>query len=117
MAALLSRTGVGVLTTVADGVRLVVRVTPRAGREAITGLAVTAEGGRVLKVALTAVPEDGKANKVLVALLAKSWRVPKTSITVIAGATDRNKVLHIAGDPETLAHRLCDLLPTEEDRT
>ena len=117
MAAVLSRGPTAGLSAVADGVRLAVRVTPRAGREAITGWAETVDGGRALKVALTAAPEGGKANKALVDLLAKQWRVPKTSITVIAGATDRNKLLHIAGDPGPLAQRLSALLPIEDNRT
>jgi len=100
----------GPFEAVADGVRLAVRVTPKASRNAIAGLADTASGGKALKVTVTAVPENGKANEAVVKLLAKAWKLPKTSLTVVAGATDRNKILHVAGDPADLMRRLTALL-------
>jgi len=87
------------------GVRVRIRLTPRAGRTAVTGRAVDADGSPILKAAVTAVPERGAANEALIALLAKSWRLPKTSLAVIGGATDRTKLIEIAGDA-TLAARL-----------
>jgi len=98
--------GTSPFTAVADGLRLTVRLTPKASRDRIDGVVAEAEGGVVLKVAVTAVPEDGKANAALVKLLAKTWKVPKTAITITAGATDRRKTLHIAGDAEGLRRRL-----------
>ena len=98
---------------VADGVRLALRVTPKASRNAIAGLADTAAGGKALKVTVTAVPENGKANEAVVKLLAKAWKLPKTSLTVVAGATDRNKIVHVAGDPAALMRRLTALLSEE----
>ncbi|WP_372398069.1 DUF167 family protein [Azospirillum sp. HJ39] len=95
---------------VADGLRVTLRVTPKASRNAVTGLAETAGGGRVLKVAVTTVPENGKANEAVIKLLSKAWKVPKTSLTVVAGATDRNKILHVAGDPAALLPRLSALI-------
>ncbi len=95
---------------VADGLRVALRVTPKASRNAVTGLAATAGGGRVLKVAVTTVPENGKANEAVIKLLSKAWKVPKTSLTVVAGATDRNKILHVAGDPAALLPRLSALI-------
>lgn len=97
---------------VADGVRLVLRVTPKASRNAIAGLAATASGGTALKVTVTAVPKNGKANEAVVKLLAKAWKLPKTSLTVVAGATDRNKIVHVAGDPADLMRRLTALVET-----
>ena len=55
---------------------------------------------------VTAVPEAGKANEALIKLLAKEWGVAKSSISLVAGATDRNKILHIAGDAGDLMARL-----------
>ena len=91
---------------VADGVRVTLRVTPKASRNAVSGLADTVAGGKALKVSVTAVPEDGKANDAVIKLLSKLWHVPKTAITVVAGATDRNKILHVAGDPADLLRRM-----------
>lgn len=103
----------GPLEAVADGVRLTLRVTPKASRNAIAGLADTASGGKALKVTVTAVPEGGKANEAVVKLLAKAWKLPKTSLTVVAGATDRNKIVHVAGDPAELTRRLSASLKGE----
>ena len=68
---------------------------------------------QTLKVGVTAGPEDGKANEAVVKLLAKAWGVPKSRIAVVSGATDRNKTLHIAGDPAELSRRLADWLRQE----
>lgn len=96
----------GPFESIADGVRVTLRVTPKASRNAVTGLADTADGRKALKVAVTAVPEDGKANEAVIKLLSKLWHVPKSSIAVVAGHTDRNKILHVAGDPADLMRRL-----------
>lgn len=92
------------------GLRVTLRVTPKASRNAVAGLADTADGGRVLKVTVTAVPENGKANEAVIKLLSKAWKLPKSSLTVVAGATDRNKILHVAGDPAALMPRLSALI-------
>jgi len=99
---------------VADGVRVAIRLTPKASRNAIAGVAESGQGSgqgssqgeAVLKVMVTAVPEAGRANEALIKLLAKEWGIAKSSISLIAGATDRNKILHIAGDPVDLMVRL-----------
>lgn len=68
----------------------------------------------MLKVMVTAVPDSGRANEALVRLLAKQWKVPGSAITLVAGATDRNKILHVAGDPADLMTRLTTLsVPTD----
>jgi uncharacterized protein (TIGR00251 family) len=90
----------------ADGVRVAVRLSPRARRNGVEGLAEEAGGGTALKVAVTAVPEHGKANAALIALLAKEWRVPKSSVSVVRGATDRHKTLLVAGASEPLMRQL-----------
>ncbi|WP_421995236.1 DUF167 domain-containing protein [Reyranella sp.] len=79
---------------------VVLRVQPRARR---AGLAGTAEG---LKAAVTEAPEDGKANQAVLALLAGAWRIPKSAMEVVRGATGREKVVGIAGDPAALAERI-----------
>lgn len=84
------------------GVRVYLRVTPRASRTAIQGLMEGPEGRQLLKVAVTTVPEDGKANEAVLKLLSKTWRVPKSSLTIVAGLTDRNKVVEVAGEADGL---------------
>ena len=96
------------------GLTLAVRLTPKAGRTRIEGLASEPRGGSVIKVAVTAAPESGKANAVLIKLLAKEWRLPKTSIAIQRGATARRKTLAIAGDGRKLAARLDEWLRTRQ---
>jgi uncharacterized protein (TIGR00251 family) len=96
-----------------QGLRVSVRLTPKASRERIEGLAAEADGGVALKVSVTAVPEDGKANAALIKLLAKAWRVPKSSLDIVQGATDRRKVILITGDAEQLRQRLEQWMATQ----
>jgi len=97
---------VGPFRAASDGVRLALRLQPRASRNRIEGVAARGDGALVLSARVTAPPEDGKANAAAVALLAKAWGLPKRDIQIVSGATDRNKVLHIAGDPAVLLPRL-----------
>jgi uncharacterized protein YggU (UPF0235/DUF167 family) len=99
---------------VAGGLRVRVKVTPKAGRNRVDGLAPEADGGVSLKVAVTAAPEDGKANAAVVALLAREWGVAKSTISVVLGAADRRKVLHLAGDPAALGRLLTGWLARQD---
>jgi uncharacterized protein (TIGR00251 family) len=89
-----------------DGVRLAVRLTPKASAERIVGLADEADGGVVLKVAVTAPPEGGKANAALLKLLARAFRLPARDFAVVRGASDRRKIVAVTGAPAALAARL-----------
>ena len=92
---------------VAGGVRVALKVTPKASADRMRGVAIDQSGVALLQVSVTAVPEDGRANKAVTALLAKRWRLPKSAIEVIQGATDRRKVLMLrSDDPAALAARL-----------
>ena len=82
----------------ADGIRIAVRVTPRASRDAL--LAGTPEH---FAARLAAPPVDGAANVALTALVAKAFAVAKRDVRLIAGETARLKRLDISGDPSALA--------------
>lgn len=84
------------------GLRLRVRVTPRAGRDRLDGL-IDLPDGPALKIAVSAPPEDGKANAALCKLLAKFFGTAKSNLTVVSGATARLKQIEIAGDGAALA--------------
>lgn len=84
-----------------DGVVLRLKVTPGAGREAISR---AADGG--LRLAVTAAPERGKANAAAVALLARALGIPKSTIKVVQGASSRQKTLRIAGDARMLGGKI-----------
>lgn len=71
-----------------DG-RLAVRVTPGARSE---GVEITS--GRVL-ARVRAKPEDGKATAAVVDLLAQALAIPSSQITLLRGATSREKLFRI----------------------
>ena len=98
------------VSAAADGVTVRLKVTPKARRNRVEGLAPEADGGSALRVSVTAPPEDGKANAAVIKLLAAEWGVAKSTIQVVLGAADRRKLLHLAGDPTALARRLEDWL-------
>lgn len=101
----------GPLTVAAGGIRLAVRLTPRArGGDRLDGVATTADGATVLRASVAAPPEDGRANAALLRLLAKEWKLPHRDLAIVAGAKSRNKTLHIAGDTAVLLSRLQVLL-------
>jgi uncharacterized protein YggU (UPF0235/DUF167 family) len=69
-----------------EGLRVALKVVPKAARAGIAGIEADAAGRAVLKVRVTEAPQGGKA--------------------VTAGARDRRKTLLVAGDPDALAARL-----------
>ena len=85
------------------GLALVVRLTPKGGRDAIDGVEQRADGRCVLRARVRAAASEGEANAALVALLARALGVPPRDVTLVAGATARIKRLTIAGHGPTLA--------------
>jgi len=91
---------------VEGGVRLALRLTPRASRTGVDGITQDAEGRPLLKLRLAAPPVNGAANAALIALLAKTLSLRKADIAIRSGETSRTKVLHLTGDPAALMQRL-----------
>jgi uncharacterized protein len=89
-------------TVVAGGLAVVVRLTPRGGRDAIDGVEQRADGQCVLKVRVRAAATGGEANAAMLALLARAADVPPRDIALVAGATARIKRLIITGHGPTL---------------
>jgi hypothetical protein len=85
-----------------DGLRVAIRLAPRAGRTAIAPEVADGPGGPAFRAQVTAAPSGGAANAALVALLAKTWHLPKSAIEIAAGAKDRNKTVLLRGDPAAL---------------
>jgi uncharacterized protein len=75
-----------------DGCTLRVRIHPGARKNVITGIHDSA-----LKISLTAPPLEGRANEALIVFLSDTLRLPKARISLIAGVTNRSKVLRIEG--------------------
>lgn len=79
-----------------------VRLTPRAGRNALGGLREIDPDQPLLLARVAAPPLEGAANTALIALVAKALGVPKSAVTITAGETSRIKALEITGDPDAL---------------
>ena len=90
----------------AGGVRLFVRVSPRASRDRIEGVERDAAGRDRLRVRVTAPPDKGEANQRVIELVAKALHIAKSQIAVRQGAQDRNKSLDIEGDTQQLTAAL-----------
>jgi uncharacterized protein YggU (UPF0235/DUF167 family) len=86
-----------------------IRLTPRADRDAIDGVASDAAGRRYLAVRVTAAPVDGAANSALLALLAKRWHLPKSAFALIKGEGARLKRVSVSAAADRLAAALADL--------
>lgn len=95
----------GPLSPARDGVRIAIRLTPRAKADRLLGIG-DSPGGRVLRASVVAPPEAGRANEALLRLLARSWGLPRRDLSLTVGMSGRNKVVHVAGAPEALAARL-----------
>jgi uncharacterized protein (TIGR00251 family) len=101
--------GDGPASPVPGGIRLRLKVRPKARRNAILGVGPDRDGS-ALKLAVGAPPEDGKANAAVIALLAEAFDVAKAAVSVVAGATDRRKLVEIRGNSGDLGESLDRLI-------
>jgi uncharacterized protein (TIGR00251 family) len=85
------------LTDDGDGPRLAVRVTARAGRDALTGIVEDGDGRFALAVRLAAPPVHGAANAALIRLLARALGLPRSALTIVAGQRSRRKLVRLTG--------------------
>ncbi|HEX4993332.1 MAG TPA: DUF167 domain-containing protein [Methylomirabilota bacterium] len=74
-----------------------VRVQPKARRNEIVE-----QPDGVFRVRVTAAPEGGEANRAVTALLAEAFGVAPSRISLVRGATSRDKLFRIEGRPLTL---------------
>jgi uncharacterized protein len=89
-----------------DGIVVLVRLTPRGGRDAIEGVEQLADGRSVLKARVRAAASEGEANAALIKLLAKALGVAARDVRLAAGATARVKRVQVAGAGTMLAATL-----------
>ena len=94
---------------VSDGVRLTVRLTPKASADAV-GDVVAGPEGPYLTVKVRALPSDGAANAALEKLIAKWLGLAQRDVSLAGGGKSRLKTLHVSGDPADLGARLAALL-------
>ncbi|GIL15852.1 MAG: hypothetical protein BroJett039_10250 [Chloroflexota bacterium] len=75
-----------------DGILFNVRVTPRAKRDEISGVADDA-----VKIRLNAPPVEGRANEALIKFLADRLDIPRGQVEIVRGETSRRKVVRVRG--------------------
>ena len=96
------------ISAIPGGIRIQVKVQPRASRNEVTGVV-----GDCLRVRLTAPPVEGEANKLLQKYLSEVLCCSPGSIRIIRGSTGRLKLLDVSGLGENDAKKLVSLrLPT-----
>lgn len=94
------------LVPTADGVRMRVRVKPRASKSRLVGVR---DG--VLEVAVAAPPVDGEANAELVRTLAGALGIGRTSVSVVSGESSRHKLVALVGvEPDRIRAALSEIL-------
>jgi uncharacterized protein YggU (UPF0235/DUF167 family) len=71
---------------------LAVRVTPNASGDAVI---LPSPGDTTLVVRTTVAPEDGKANEAVLRLLARALDRAASSLELVRGASNRNKLVRI----------------------
>lgn len=90
------------LTATPTGTLMRLRVQPRARVACLEGV----RDGAV-RLRLTAPPVDGAANVACLAFLAKVLRIPRGHLQLQAGATSRDKLVHVTGlTPAQVANAL-----------
>jgi uncharacterized protein len=95
-------------------VRLAIRVKPGSVRASVGGRHGAGDGhraehgpghGDALVVAVTARAVDGKATEAALRAVAEAFGVRRADVTLVTGATSRDKVVEVDGDPGVLAAR------------
>jgi uncharacterized protein (TIGR00251 family) len=76
----------------AEGVLISLRVTPKSGKNAVTG----SKNGLLL-VAVRAAPADGEANNAVIATMAAALGCSKSSVTLVRGRKGREKTVRVTG--------------------
>jgi uncharacterized protein (TIGR00251 family) len=84
------------------GIVLLVRLTPKGGRDAVDGVRTGADGREALAVRVRAAPEKGEANAALIVLLAGVFHRPKAAVRIVQGTSGRMKQVAISGDKNAL---------------
>lgn len=89
-----------------NGLVVSIRLTPKSGRDEISGIEQRADGMPVLKARVRAAATEGEANAALIRLVARTLDVAPRNVSLVAGATARIKRLMVEGDAKALADAL-----------
>ena len=89
--------------------RILVRVKPGASRTAVGGR-YDGPAGVALVVAVAARAVEGQATKAVLQAVAEALGVKRSAVTLVRGATSRDKLLEVAGREAEIGPKLKQLL-------
>jgi uncharacterized protein YggU (UPF0235/DUF167 family) len=90
-------------------VRILVRVKPGSSRTQVGGR-YDGPSGPALVVAVAARAVEGQATKAVLQAIADAFGVRRSAVTLVRGATSRDKLLKVAGDEAETAAKLKKLI-------
>jgi uncharacterized protein len=94
-----------------DGMRLAIRLTPKAASSRLLGLIEDGRGGWAIKASVTAPPVEGEANAALITLLARQLDLKPRDLAIASGShKSRLKIVELHGDPARLRSLLLEKL-------
>ena len=95
--------------------RILLRVKPGASRTAVGGR-YDGVAGPALVVAVAARAVEGQATKAVLEAIAAAFGVRRSAVTLVRGATSRDKLVEVEGDDTEIRPRLEGLLGRKGDR-
>lgn len=90
--------------------RIAVRVSPGSRRSEVVG-----RHGNAWKVRVAAPPERGRTNAALVELLARTLGLPRERVTVLSGASGKDKVIEVEGMSAVDVERVLETVGRKEE--
>ncbi len=97
----------GYSTATRDGILLNLRVSPGAKHSAIGG----PYGESAFKLKVAAPPAEGKANAEAERFLAELLGIPRSNVTVVRGASSRDKTVRVRGVGEEDMRKILSACP------
>ena len=85
---------------------IVIWVTPRSAKPGIGGWRTGPDARDELLVRVAEPPADGAANEAVVKLIAKALGISRSEVTILSGATSRNKRIAIPLEADEARGRL-----------
>lgn len=86
------------LRETSKGIELFIKATPKAAKNRLGAIVEDGHQRHALKVYVTAPPENNQANQAVLEFIAKQFGLSKSQISLVNGATSREKTLLIEGE-------------------
>ena len=96
-----------------SGVRFAVRLTARAARNGLDGIAPGSDGRPVLRLRVAAPPAEGAANAALIGFVAEALRMRRADVAIVSGERGSLKLVQLSGNAADLLARLADWVGAE----